>query len=82
MIKIDIYNIKKTMSKIKDMENYNFTTRESEYLIQAAGFDLMKVSEMRTLIILMGTELERLRSLSSNLEQALDSEMRKNEKSD
>lgn len=77
MINIDIYNIKKTMSKIRDMEDYDFTTRETEYLIQAAGFDLMEVSSMRTLIILMGTELERLRSLSSNLEQALHTEMNK-----
>jgi len=82
MISIDIYNIKKTISKIIDMNTYDFSPRETEYLIEAAGFDLMKVSEMRNLIILMGTELERLRSLSSNLEQALDSEMRKNEKSD
>ena len=62
MFNIDINNIEKTMSKITDMENYDFTTKETEYLIQAAGFDLMQVSSMRALIILMGNELKRLKS--------------------
>ena len=62
MFNIDMNNIEKTMSKIRDMENYDFTTKETEYLIQAAGFDLMQVSSMRALIILMGNELKRLKS--------------------
>ena len=78
---VDIYNIKKTLSKLLDMEEYNFTPKETDYLTQAAGYDLMKVSEMRAAIILMGVEIEKLRSLNINLEQALDSEVKKNEKS-
>ena len=62
MFNIDMNNIEKTMSKITDMEHYNFTAKETEYLIQAAGFDLMQVSSMRALIILMGNELKRLKS--------------------
>ena len=61
MFNIDMNNIEKTMSKITDMENYDFTNKETEYLIQAAGFDLMQVSSMRALIILMGNELKRLK---------------------
>ena len=41
----------------------------------------MKVSEMKAAIILMGTEIEKLKTLNINLEQALNSEIKKNEKS-
>lgn len=77
MISIDIYNIKKTLSKLLNIEEYNFTPKENDHVVQAAAYDLMKVSEMKAAIILMGTEIEKLKTLNINLEQALNSEIKK-----
>jgi len=78
---IDIINIKKTIADIKNLDEYNFNYNQNNWIVQAAAFDLMTNSEMKAIIILMGSEIEKLRSLSTNLEQALKTEMKKNEKS-
>lgn len=78
-MEIDILNIKKTVSKIKNLEEYNLTPIENNYIIQAGAFDLMTTSEMKATIILMGNKIDKLISLNVNLEQALDNELKKNE---
>ena len=79
---IDIINIKKTIADIKNLDEYSFNYNQNNWIVQAAAFDLMTNSEMKAIIILMGSEIEKLRNLSTNLEQALKTEMKKNEKSD
>ena len=74
---IDIINIKKTIANIKNLDEYNYDYHQNNWIVQAAAFDLMTNSEMKAIIILMGSEIEKLRSLSTNLELALDSEMKK-----
>lgn len=78
---INIFNIKKSISKIKDLESYDVSESENQYIIQGAAFDLMSNSEMKSAIILMGNEINRLKILTHNLEEALTIEMKNNEKS-
>lgn len=81
MITIDIINIKKTIASIKNLNEYSFNHNQNDWIVQAAAFDLMTNSEMKAIIILMGSEIEKLRCLNTNLEQALTTEMKNNEKS-
>lgn len=65
------------MQQLAEMDDYSFTREETDFISESAGMDLMTSSELRTCVMLMAKEINRLVELKDNLEQALESEIKK-----